>query len=119
MVDVVEGRPHAGTVVVRIEGFSNRDEALSLRGSKVMVPRDVFPRAPQGSFYWADLMGLRVETSEGIELGRVAGLMETGANDVLEVKGDRDRLIPFVMDQYVKDVRLDEGLLIVDWDPEF
>jgi 16S rRNA processing protein RimM len=38
---------------------------------------------------------------------------------VLEVKGDRDRLIPFVMDQYVKDVRLDEGLLIVDWDPEF
>lgn len=119
LVDVVEGRPHAGTVVVRIEGFSNRDEALSLRGSTVMVPRDVFPRAPQGSFYWADLMGLRVETSEGIELGRVAGLMETGANDVLEVKGDRDRLIPFVMGHYVKDVRLDEGLLIVDWDPEF
>jgi 16S rRNA processing protein RimM len=46
-------------------------------------------------------------------------LLETGANDVLDVKGERDRLIPFVVGEFVKNVDLAESLITVDWDPEF
>ena len=72
-----------------------------------------------GRYYWADLVGLEVLTESGQSLGQVHGLLETGANDVLDVRGDRDRLIPFVQGQYVKKVCLDSGRLVVDWDPDF
>ena len=56
-------------------------------------------------------------------LGQVVSLMETGANDVLVVREQdetgRERLIPFIMDQVIREVDLERGLLIVDWDPEF
>jgi 16S rRNA processing protein RimM len=66
-----------------------------------------------------DLIGLQVVTTGGVVLGQVSGLMETGANDVLVVQGDRERLVPFVMGQYVKRVDLDAAVIEVDWDPEF
>ena len=67
----------------------------------------------------ADLEGLAVRTESGVELGTVDHLVATGANDVLVVKGERERLIPFIKDQVVKDIDLEQQLLIVDWDPEF
>jgi 16S rRNA processing protein RimM len=62
---------------------------------------------------------LQVVNTGKVVLGRVTGLMETGANDVLVVQGDRERLVPFVLEQYVRRVDLDAGLIEVDWDPEF
>jgi 16S rRNA processing protein RimM len=72
-----------------------------------------------GKYYWADLVGLRVVTQSGVELGRVSNLMETGANDVLVVKGDRDRLIPMVMGDYIKNIDLESGQITAEWDPDF
>ncbi len=77
------------------------------------------PASEDGSWYWMDLIGLQVVTTGGVVLGQVTGLVETGANDVLVVQGERERLVPFVIDQYVKRVDLDAGLIEVDWDPEF
>ena len=74
---------------------------------------------PQDEYYWADLCGLKVITRENIELGVVDHLLETGANDVLVVMGERERLIPFVLGQTVIKVDLESGHLIVDWDPDF
>ena len=64
-------------------------------------------------------MGLEVLTTTGLSLGKVDGLLETGANDVLAVKGDRDRLIPFVIGDFIKELNLEEGYLVADWDPDF
>jgi len=118
-VVVLEGRLQGTVVAARLEGVEDRDQAIALRGMKVTVPREVFPRAPKGHYYWADLVGLKVYTVDAVDLGVVTGLLETGANDVLEVKGDRERLIPFVMGPYVKEVDLDAGRMTVDWDPDF
>ena len=68
---------------------------------------------------WADLEGLRVRLEDGRELGTVDRMLATGANDVMIVRGERERLIPFVRGQYVKDVDLAGGTITVDWDPEF
>ena len=53
---------------------------------------------------------------DGAELGRVAYVMETGANDVLVLEGERERLIPFVLDKVVLDVDLAGGVITVDWE---
>ncbi len=58
-------------------------------------------------------------TLGGQRLGRVERLLETGANDVLVVRGERERLIPFVPGAQVRRVDLEAGVVEVDWDPEF
>ena len=74
---------------------------------------------PNGEYYWADLIGLTVTTLSGVSLGRVIRLLETGANDVLVVQGDRERLIPYVFGVIVRTVDLEAGRMVVDWDPEY
>ncbi len=116
---VVEGRRHGKGLVVRLEGCEDRDQAAALIGRDICVRRDQLPPARPDEFYWADLEGLDVRTVAGKPLGRVSHLFDTGANDVLVVKGDRERLLPFVWDDIVKDVDLASGTITVDWDPEF
>jgi 16S rRNA processing protein RimM len=116
---VLASRIQGSVLTVRLEGIDDRDAAIALRGAVISVPRKAFPPALPGEYYWADLVGMDVITESGCLLGKVSGLMETGANDVLEVRGDRNRLVPFVRDQYIKDVSFEEGRIVVDWDPEF
>lgn len=118
-VVVVSGRRHGSGLAVQLDGIKDRDGAALLIGSEIAVPRAQLPAAAEGEYYWADLIGLRVVNLEGVELGRVDHLFETGANDVLVVRGGRERLIPYVLGQAVQEVRLDKGLMRVDWDPEF
>ena len=77
------------------------------------------PAAQPGEYYWSDLQGLEVVTLQGESLGTVDHLLETGANDVLVVTGERERLIPFVLGQVVDDVDLERGEIRVDWDRDF
>ena len=106
-------------MIARVEGCRDRDQAAPLVGSKLAIRRQQLPAPPPGSFYWADLVGLKVETTDGRPLGTVQRLLETGANDVLVVGEREQHLIPFVMGQYVIAVDLDGGRIVVDWDPDF
>jgi len=90
-----------------------------LVGQAIAVRRDQLPPPRAGEFYWADLEGLAVETEQGTRLGRVDHLFATAANDVLVVRGERERLIPFLWGAVIKDVEFDRGLILVDWDPDF
>ena len=81
--------------------------------------REQLPAPAEDEYYWHDLVGLRVKTTQGMELGTVDHLIETGANDVLVVRGERERLIPFIRGQVVLQIDLAAGEIQVDWDPEF
>jgi 16S rRNA processing protein RimM len=113
------GRGQGKGVVMKIEGCDDRDAAAALMGDEIAVWRDQLPPLPDGEYYWADLVGLEVLTLDGVRLGVVADLFHTGANDVIVVQGDRERLIPYVRDEVVREVDLEAGILRVDWDPEF
>jgi 16S rRNA processing protein RimM len=114
------GREHGKGVVATLPGIEDRDAAVPLVGIEIWVRRSALPRSRKGEYYWADLEGLEVDTVEGAKLGRVSHLVATGANDVLVVvDGKRERLIPFVLDDYVKEVDFESGRITVDWDPEF
>ncbi|ARU55302.1 16S rRNA-processing protein RimM [Oleiphilus messinensis] len=122
---VIKGKHHGKGVVALLEGCQNRDDALALQGAEIAVRKQELPELDAGEFYWHQLEGLAVVLEEGVKLGRVDHLIETGSNDVLIVKptpdsmDDKERLIPYLPDQVIKSVNLESGLLTVDWDPEF
>ena len=114
------GRAQGKGIVATLPEVTDREAAARLIGSEIWVRRSALPRSTDGEYYWADLEGLEVVTVEGAALGKVSHLIATGANDVLVARdGERERLIPFVLDDYVKEVDLDSGRITVDWDPEF
>jgi len=116
---VAEGQRHGKAVIARLEGMTERDAAAALVGAEIAVPRSRLPALGEGEYYWSDLEGLQVVTLDGQDLGHVDHLLETGANDVLVVQGERERLIPFLPPEVVRAVDLDAGVIRVDWDPEF
>lgn len=118
-VSIVDGRLQGKGLAVLLPGFEDREQAATLVGSQIFVRRGQLPVAAKGEYYWSDLEGLEVKTTGGVLLGRVVRLMETGANDVLVVQGNREHLVPFVQGQYVTRVDLESGEIEVDWDPDF
>jgi 16S rRNA processing protein RimM len=116
---LLDGKVHGQTLLASLEGVGDRTAAEALMGLDVAVLRQEMPEAEEDEYYWDDLVGLDVVNLAGETLGRVAGLLETGANDVLQVRdGDRERLIPFV-EAVVKEVDLEAGRLLVDWGLEY
>lgn len=101
-------------LAVKLEGCDDRNAAAMLTKLDIAVPRAALPKTEADEFYWADLIGLNVLNVEGEALGTVASLIETGANDVLVVRGDRERLIPFIAPVIVE-VDLAGARLRVDW----
>ncbi|HST28543.1 MAG TPA: ribosome maturation factor RimM [Rudaea sp.] len=114
-----QGHEQGKGMVAKLPGCDDRDAAAKLVGAAIQVPRSALPKPKRGEYYWTDLEGLAVATVEGVDLGKVSHLFATGANDVLVVQGERERLIPFVTGQFVKEVDLKAGRITVDWDPEF
>ena len=109
---------HGATVVAKLAGITDRDQAAVLQGMRVAISRDAFPDAAAGEFYWADLVGLKVVNSAGVELGTVSRVFETGANDVLVVEGERERLLPFI-ETVVRQVDVAGGSITVDWEADY
>lgn len=116
--DVEQAAVHGRSVIAKLCGCDDRETATTLRGLEVAVPRGALPPNAEGEYYWADLQGLRVSNLQGEALGRVVELLETGANQVLVVGGDRERLIPFV-DGVVAEVDVARGEIVVDWGADF
>jgi len=117
-VEVLEGARHRHGVIARLAGCEDREAARALGGTEIAVRREQLPPLPAGEVYWTDLIGLRVVNREGCELGTVERVMATGANDVLVVRGERERLVPYVPGRYVLAVDVTGGRLEVDWAPE-
>ncbi len=114
---VVASEVHSKGVVVKLAGVADRDTALALQSQKIAVSRSAMPEALPDEFYWADLIGLSVKNTAGEDLGRVSGLLETGANDVLQVcLGERKLLIPFVAQIVLK---VDNGEITVEWGADY
>jgi 16S rRNA processing protein RimM len=119
IVELITGRRQGKGVVAHIQGCDDRDRAAEMRGIRIAVHAEQLPNLGSDEYYWRDLIGLEVINQQGINLGRVSSLMETGSNDVLVVDGDRERLIPYLPGSSVIEVDTDLKRLLVDWDEDF
>jgi 16S rRNA processing protein RimM len=119
-IDGAQGRAQGKGLVATLPGIASRDAAAELIGAEIWVRRSALPKAKRGEYYWVDLEGVDVVTTEGVLLGKVSHLFATGANDVMVVRdSDRERMIPFVLKKFVHEVDLNAGRITVDWDPDF
>ena len=117
----VQGRLQGRLVLAKLAGIETREQAAELIGNKIYIWPEQLPELDhdQDEYYWSDLIGMQVESTKSEVFGQVDDMLETGANDVMVVKGDRERLIPFVMDEVVTEVNLANRRIIVDWQADF
>jgi 16S rRNA processing protein RimM len=107
-------------VVAQLEGLTDRDAALKLKGSEVAVPRETLPKPDDGSYYWSDLIGLAVVNTGGESLGAVKEIFSNGAQDVIDAvdgeAGEVKRLIPWTV---VQSVDLKARRIEVEWEKDW
>lgn len=116
---IYEGQVQGKGLIARLSGCHTRDEAACFLGAEIAIERTQLPSLTEGEYYWADLVGLKVFNQQDVFLGEVDYVLATGANDVLVLKGERERLIPFVLEYVILVVDLKEKMLRVDWDEDF
>jgi 16S rRNA processing protein RimM len=115
----VQGRLQGRLVLAKLTGIETREQAAELIGNKIYIWPEQLPELDQDEYYWSDLIGMQVESTQAEVFGRVEVMLETGANDVMVVNGDRERLIPFVMDEIVTKVDLANRRIVVDWQADY
>ena len=117
--ELAAGRCHGKGLVVQLAGCTDRDAVEALKGTEIGVYREQLPASGNDEYYWSDLVGLQVITKDNRVLGVVDHLIETGANDVLVVKGEQEYLVPFIQGQVIEAVDFEAREIRVDWDPEY
>lgn len=115
-----EARRHHGGLIAALEGLQDRDQAAAFVRADIAIERGQLKPVDDDEYYWADLIGMSVNTVDGEPLGNVSGLYDAPAHDILRVKDDtgRERLIPFVRDVHVIDIDRAGRLIRVDWHPD-
>lgn len=123
-VKVLNAKLHGKGIIAQLEDVNSPEAAALLRGCDIAIQRQQLPTTDLNEYYWLDLIGLTVINQQGINLGQVTSLLETGSNDVLVVKAaEVERLIPFLIPEFVQRVDLQQRQIVVDflvdWDAEF
>ena len=114
----VNGRLQGKNVIAHLAGVEDRDKATELVGSKIYILPEQLPKLDD-EYYWSDLIGMEVKSLQDEVLGTIESMMETGASDVMVLQGDKERLIPFVMDDIVREIDLVNKQMIVDWQADY
>ena len=118
-IKVLESNVHGKLVVAKLEGIPDRSAAEKYKGQLIAVSREEMPKQQEGEYYWSDLIGLSVVNLEGYAFGTVDSLLETGANDVLVVKGESgETLMPFIA-SVIQQVDLKGKYIRVDWQADY
>ena len=112
-------------LIIKLLGCDSRNAAEELRGKEVHILEKNLPELEKDEYYLYELEGLVVKNLDNVILGKVKETFGTEANDVLVVKttnesvDDKERLIPYVKPQVVKEILLEEGYILVDWPEDF
>lgn len=120
-----EFRRQGNSLVVHIKGYDDPETARLLTGKSIWIESSELPALPEGEFYWHQLLGLQVVSQHGENFGKVAELLETGANDVFVVEAtadsidQRQRLIPYLSGSVVQQVNLVDGWIRVNWEADY
>lgn len=116
--EATQAEASAKHIRIKLVGCDSPEQARLYTNTLIAVTRDQFPDLGSDDYYWSDLEGLAVVNTRGIALGQVDHLFSTGSNDVLVVKGERERLLPYITDVVLK-VDLEARQILVDWEEDF
>jgi 16S rRNA processing protein RimM len=107
-------KPHSRKALLSLKGIENRPQAEALKGSELYIEKKVLPELDDGSYYWFDLIGLEVFTTDDMCLGRVDSIIETGSNDVYVVKADKKEVLIPAIESVVQTIDLTNKRMLVE-----
>jgi len=117
--DSVESKKNGKLIVAKLKGIDDKETAQILLGQSVEIEKRQLSQLNSDQYYWHDLVGLEVTNTAGIRFGKIKSMLQTGAHDVIIIKGDRERLIPYITDvstsTTVIKIDLKEQTMLVDW----
>lgn len=116
LTKVAEGREHGKGLVAKFAGFDTPEHSRQLTGKLIAIKRSQLPPLKKNEYYWGDLEGLTVINQDGKVLGTIAYLLETGSNDVIVVKNEKEHAIPYLQGSVVISVDLDKREMHVNWE---
>ena len=121
LIQLEDGRSHNTGVVAKLVGVDDRDSAVELLDNKIWVNESELPVLETDEYYWYQLIGLQVVDIANKNLGEITSLFETGANDVMVVLAEDgvEHLLPYIMQQVIKEIDLVNNKMIVDWNLEY
>jgi len=105
-------------ILAKFKGVDDRNAAEKLNKFFISLDKSSLPKLDENNYYWHELIGLDVKNNEGMHFGKVDSLIETGANDVLVVLGDKEYLIPYIK-QVILEVNLETNMIRVDWQDDY
>ena len=117
-IKIKEIKLHGKTIIAKFSEIADRTQAETYKDYLIGVSKDYLPQLNDNQYYWNDLIGLEVLNLQDVSFGLVDTYIETGANDVIVVKGDKERLIPYTPMTVLK-VDTIKNKIIVDWDESF
>jgi len=119
LYESVESKKNGKLIVAKLKGVNDKEAAACLMGQNIEIEKDQLPQLKSNQYYWRDLIGLEVSNTNGMVFGKIKNLLETGANDVIVIQGDRERLIPYLTKDYehptILMVDLEKKTMLVDW----
>ena len=101
-------------LIISLRGCRDRDQALRMAGLWLCVLQSEVPSADEGEYFHYELLGLKVRTVEGEDLGEVAEILETGSNDVYVVRGAAGEILVPALSKVVREIDIASGLMVVD-----
>jgi len=105
---------HRRTPLLSLKGVDDRNQAEELLGAELFIPKSELLPPEEGSFYWFDLIGIAVYTVDGVYLGRIESIMETGSNDVYVVQDKKKEVLIPALESVVVEVDLEQKRMRVD-----
>jgi 16S rRNA processing protein RimM len=115
-IDVTEVREYGKGIIAKFVGYDNPEKARLMTGKRIAILRSQLPSLDKDEYYWSDLEGLTVIDQNGVNLGQIVYIIETGSNDVLVVKGETEHAIPYLLNDVIKSIDLANKIMRVDWE---
>ena len=114
VLEVTSARPQKNLVILKFKGIDNINDVEKYRKKSLYVTRENAVKLKKDEYFIADLIGMKVSTDEGEELGTLSDVMQTGANDVyvISMTDGEEVLIPAIRD-CIRDVDVEQGQMCV------
>ena len=117
-IDIIKGREQSKTIVAHLRGIDNREDSQKFIGKDVYIDKELLPELKEGEYYWHELIGFKVINKNQENLGVVDYFVETGANDVLVVRGKKEHWIPYI-EPFLISIDSQNKEILVEWDKDF
>ena len=110
---ILEQKKHHNRLIVLIADCKNLQDASQYVNQSIYIDYELLPKLEENSYYWQDIIGLQVLCENKQSLGYISYIIETGSNDILVIEVPKTILIPFILNQAITSIDLDEKKIYV------